>query len=110
MSAPAWLHFVGLCTPNDATRLDALRKEARGMGCSIKWQRTGNKWTGKGGWSFGQVQIVRGGLVLAFEASVSMSGDAPSLYKVARFLDALEMHLAQIKSQDAEGKSDTPSG
>ena len=110
MSAPAWLRFVGPRTPQDSARLDALRKEARGMGCSIKWQWTGNKWTGKGGWRFGRAEIVRGGVVLAFEAHVQAPGDLPDSYSVAQLLDALEKHLAQIKSLDGEGKSSMPSG
>lgn len=110
MSAPAWLHFVGLCTPQDSDRLDALRREARRLGCSLRWEWKGNKWTGKSGIRMGQAQLVRAGQVLAYESSVRMPGDRPDPCGVGHLLYALEQHLAQIKSQDGAGKSDTPGG
>lgn len=110
MSAPAWLRFVGHCTPHDGDRLTALRKEARRLGCTLRWKWTGDKWTGKSGWRMGRAQIVRDGEVLAYESSVSVPGEMSSNLNVMNLLSRLEQHLAQIKSQDGAGKSDTPGG
>ena len=103
MSAPAWLNFVGPCTTQDVIRLEALRKEARRLGCSLRWQWTGNKWTGKSGIRMGQAQIVRNGVVLAHESFVHMFGRIRSHQQVVWMLDTLEHHLAEIKSLFTRG-------
>jgi hypothetical protein len=96
MSAgPLWLSIIGPHGLAEARRLEAIRTRARATGLSVRWRRMGDKWSGKAGWKFGHIEVMRGREIVGHVvATISTPwAEARTTMDVRRALDELDQLL-----------------
>jgi hypothetical protein len=99
---PKWLGLIGPHGSAEADRLAAIQRCARAAGLSVRWRRVGNKWSGKGGFKWGHIEVVRGVDVVGHvSASIGTpwADDARTVEDVRRALDQLERLVAEREAR-----------
>lgn len=94
---PMWLGLIGPNGSAEADRLATIQSRAHAAGLSVRWRRVGNKWSGKSGFKFGHIEVVRSGEVVdhvVVVLSTPWPEDAPTVRDVQRALDELDRLVA----------------
>lgn len=110
MSAgPKWLGLIGPHGSAEADHLATIQRRARAAGLSVRWQRKGDKWSGREGYLFGDIEVVRAGnvvghvaAVIAWPDSVNERREAKTVWYVRRALDELDRLVAKQEAQGVE--------
>ncbi len=104
MSGPMWLGLIGPHGSAEADRLATIQRRARAAGLSVRWRRVGNKWSGKAGWKFGHIEVVRGGDVVGYVSALIGTpwAEAPAVGAVPTALDELDRVVAAQEARAQE--------
>lgn len=96
MSGPMWLGLIGPHGSAEADRLATIQRRARAAGLSVRWRRVGNKWSGKGGFKWGHIEVVRGVDVVGYVSATIGTpwAEVRTVGDVRRALDELDRLVA----------------
>lgn len=102
---PMWLGLIGPHGSAEADHLATIQRRARAVGLSVRWRRVGNKWSGKSGFKWGHIEVVRGGGAVGYVSAMigtPWADDARTVEDVRRALDELDRLVAEqeVRAQE----------
>lgn len=99
-----WLGLIGPHGSAEADRLATIQRRARAAGLSVRWRRVGNKWSGKRGFKWGHIEVVRGVDVVGYVCATVGTpwAEAPAVGAVPTALDELDRLVAaqEVRAQE----------